>query len=239
MSRRTKIGDVSVKKVLITGCSWVLNIKEDTSEETYEGVDFDLASFPGQGLWKIKEVLSIRSNLNDYDCVVVQLPTPVRNTPNGRDTTADLCRLIDSFDDDSKESVVKNSMNEYKQKVKEIDALHDNTIFFWYNLVGYPFKHPFNYGDEIINDLHKFFNDYNLIHLSFEGQSGYHIKERLEEDEEFVDYYYQNYPSHLNGKYNDNCYLSKVPGTIVEDGHPNQRANLIALKKIYDYIIGD
>ena len=49
MSRRAKIRDVSVKKVLITGCSWVLNIKEDTSEETYEGVDFDLASFPGQG----------------------------------------------------------------------------------------------------------------------------------------------------------------------------------------------
>ena len=243
-----------MKKVLVTGCSWVMRMGPHTQNEIYDGVSFKYASFSGQGLWKIEQVLKymsegrsvspnhswnngVHSYLNDYDYVVVQLPTPVRNTVNGADTTERLCTLIDSFDEIGKEFAIKNSIDEYKQKIKDINILHDNIIFFWYNIVGYPFRHPFDYGDKIIGGMYKFFEDYNFIHLSFEGKPGYHLKERPETDEEFVDYYYKTYPSGLKGKYNDNSCLSKVPGTIVENPHPNQKADLVALRKIYDYIV--
>ena len=226
-----------MKKVLIAGCSFVQRMGPHTQNEIYDGVSFKYASFGGQGLWKIEQVLKYMSDLNDYDYVVVQLPAPVRNTVNGADTTERFCTLIDSFDEIGKEFAIKNSIDEYKQKIKDINILHDNIIFFWYNIVGYPFRHPFDYGDKIIGGMYKFFEDYNFIDLSFEGKPGYHLKERPETDEEFVDYYYKTYPSGLKGKYNDNCCLSKVPGTIVEDGHPNQKADLVALRKIYDYIV--
>ena len=124
-----------MKKVLVTGCSWVMRMGPHTQNEIYDGVSFKYASFSGQGLWKIEQVLKYMSDLNDYDYVVVQLPAPVRNTVNGADTTERFCTLIDSFDEIGKEFAIKNSIDEYKQKIKDINILHDNIIFFWYNII--------------------------------------------------------------------------------------------------------
>ena len=244
----------NLKNVLIAGCSWVQRMGEHTVNEVYDGVSFKYASFGGMGLWKIKQVLECMSarltvspqhhwndgvncDLNDYDYVIVQLPCPVRNTIDGVDTTERICALVDSFDEIGKEAALKKNIDEYKEKIEQINTLHNNIIFFWYNLIGVPFKHPINYGDELIKDMEKFLENYNLIHLSLEGKAGYHIKEEHCDDEEFVKHWYKSWPPDLNTSYKKHLYMSAVPKTLVFDGHPNQQADLLALKKIYDYVI--
>ena len=251
-----------MKKVLIAGCSFVQRMGPHTQNEIYDGVSFKYASFGGQGLWKIEQVLKYMSEgrsispnhnwnngvrkpgqltgysyLNDYDYVIVQLPGPMRNNIDGASTTERIITLVDSFEKIGKEAALRKNIDDYKQKIKDINTLHNNIIFFWYNVAGVPFKHPINYGDEIIKEMHRFFEDYNFIHLSFEGKPGYHFSEEPCDDEEFIDYWYKTWPPNLKGKYNDICYMPKVPGTLVRDGHPGKKADLIALKKIYEYVL--
>ena len=255
-----------MKNVLIAGCSYVQRMADSAGNDSYDDVVFRYASYGGQGLWKIEDVLQnmskgnpppsnhqilgkrsrsgrsvihqngVHHHIDIYDYIIVQLTTPIRNTIGDKDTTKMTCKFIDSFDEIGKDSAFEKNISEYKQKIKDINLLHKNVVFFLYNVGGYPFKHPVNYSDEIVEEMYKFFEDYNFIHLSFEGQPGYHFREKPSDDEEFVDYWYESWPPNLKGKYNEYCSMSKVPGVLIEDPHPNKKADIIALEKIYDYI---
>ena len=44
-------------------------------------------------------------------------------------------------------------LDSYKQKIIDINKLHNNIIFFLYNVGGYPFRHPYDFGKSIDKQL--------------------------------------------------------------------------------------
>ena len=156
-------------KTLITGCSWIQRMHK---QNKIKNLDIDYASFGGQGLWKISDYLKSR-DLNVYDSIVVQLPTPIRNDAVSKSTTDKFNQFINQIKDLGIQEASNKIMSDYKDKIFEINQLHDKVVFFLYNVGGYPFRHPYDFGVNIDNEMIRFFEDNQLEHLylSFESKN--------------------------------------------------------------------
>ena len=180
-------------KVLITGCSWIQKMWITDSNFYYK-------SFGGQGLWKIYN--EINSNFKDYKNIVVQLPAPVRNHPTCRSTTNRFNIFLNKIKKLGEIKATQDLLEEYKQKILDINKLHKNIVFFLYNVGGYPLRHPYDFGENADKELINFFKENNLKHLylSFEGKAGYGLDEKEELDFKFWEYYHQEYPQDQKNK---------------------------------------
>ena len=133
----------------------------------------------------------------------------------------------------------KEWLDSYKQKIIDINKLHDNIIFFIYNVGGYPFRHPYDFGKSIDKQMLDFFEENGLksIYLSFEGQANYGIVEEICNDEEFWEYYHINNPKNRSDKdFKKYWSLISPKGWISIDPHPNSKADELAIKLILDYV---
>ncbi len=107
----------------------------------------------------------------------------------------DLVINLNRFNDDPNKSNEKileaiqmlwiEELDEYKEKIIEISKLGKKVVFFLYNVGGYPFRHPYDFGIDIDDKMVEFFRDNGLEHLylSFEGKEGYGVKEEDCEDD--------------------------------------------------------
>ena len=228
-----------MKNILVTGCSWVQRMENHNKKNINNRFNFEYLSYGGQGLWKIEKILKKFNISEEYDTVVVQLPTPIRNKIDNNNTTELFCNFVDSFNSDKEEKkAAKEMLDKYKQKIIEINKLHKNVVFFLYNVGGYPFRHPYDFGKNIDSKIINFLkdNDLNHIYLSFEGKKGYAIKEENNMDKEFWSYYYENWPVALKGDYNKKSSLIGAPEVLIQDPHPSQKADIEALNKLRLYI---
>ena len=87
-------------KIFLTGCSWIQRMHRLTGGDMRTGevddVVIDYESFGGQGLWKIEHHLKL-DDFSQYDFVVIQLPTPIRNEVHCINTTLRFKDFIKNF----------------------------------------------------------------------------------------------------------------------------------------------
>ena len=219
-------------KVLITGCSWIQDMHRQADNK-----DYVFKSWGGQGLWRIENYLqNIKTEKFDY--IFVQLPTPVRNKIDCSSTTIRFKKFISDINKVGKEEAGKKWLNVYKEKIIDISKINENIIFFMYNVGGYPFRHPFDYGKDIEYKMVNFFKESSIsyIRLSFENTSGYGVKEEKCEDWEFWNYYHKTNPKNQNKEFRKYWSIISPKGWISLDPHPNDRANKIAFGKINEFI---
>ena len=220
--------------ILITGCSWVQRMKKQ-KELVTDGMRFK--SFGGQGLHRIEEHLD-KCDTDDIDYVFLQLPTPIRSGFS-MSTTEKFKEFVSVIKEVGEDVASKKWLDSYKQKIFDINKLHNNIIFFLYNVGGYPFRHPYDFGKSIDKKMLDFFEDNGLksIYLSFEGKAGYGIVEEICADEEFWEYYHINNPKNRSDKYFKKYWsLISPKGWISIDPHPSSKADKLALKLILDYV---
>ena len=225
-------------KILITGCSWVQRMHK---QKYPKDIDIDLKSFGGQGLWRIEEHLKI-FDVRVYDYVFIQLPTPIRNDAESKSTTSKFNKFINDIKKIGEKPAVDKWLNNYKQKIIDVNKLHKNIVFFLYNVGGYPLRHPYDYGVNIDNEMIEFLkqSDLNHIYLSFEGMAGYGMDEEKCDDSEFWEYYHINNPANQSNKdFKKYWSIISPKGWISLDPHPNEKANKDAIDMICNYIRGD
>jgi hypothetical protein len=216
-------------KVLITGCSWIQKMHKIST-------DFNYKSFGGQGLWKIYN--EIKVNGKDYENIVVQLPTPIRNHPSCTSTTDRFNIFLKKIEQLGEERAAQDLLKEYKQKILDINKLHENIVFFLYNVGGYPLRHPYDLGKNADKELINFFRENNLkyLYLSFEGKAGYGLDEKEELDSEFWEYYHKENPhNQKNRTYKKYWSIIAPKTTIILDPHPNEKADRQAIELIKNY----
>tara|TARA_R100001377_G_scaffold75574_1_gene52189 strand:+ start:17056 stop:17733 length:678 start_codon:yes stop_codon:yes gene_type:complete len=220
------------KSILITGCSWIQKMHK------YNDTDFIYKSYGGQGLWKIYNSLKDLKDSSSYQGIVVQLPAPVRNHPTNISTTDRFNLFLNRIEKLGEQKAREESINEYKQKILDINKLHKNIVFFLYNVGGYPLRHPYDFGKEADKELINFFEENNLqyLYLSFEEESGYGITEENGVLRDFWEYYHTENPYNQKNK-NFKKYWSIISpkGTIILDPHPNKKADIKALELIKNY----
>jgi len=114
--------------ILITGCSWVQRMKKQ-KELVTDGMRFK--SFGGQGLHRIEEHLD-KCDTDDIDYVFLQLPTPIRSGFS-MSTTEKFKEFVSVIKEVGEDVASKKWLDSYKQKIFDINKLHNNIIFFLYN----------------------------------------------------------------------------------------------------------
>ena len=92
-------------KIHITGCSWIQRMHKQKTKN----IDEDYNSFGGQGLWKIENHLK-SNNFNEFNAIVVQLPTPIRNDAYSTSTTAKFNSFINQINEFGEKVVSKKIM---------------------------------------------------------------------------------------------------------------------------------
>jgi len=132
-------------KTLIIGCSWIRAMR---LLKKINNFDVQYVSFGGQGLWKISNYLKSH-DLTIYDSIVVQLPTPIRNNAVSTSTTGKFNEFLIKIKKLGEQETSNKIMDDYKDKIFEINQLHDRVVFFLYNVGGYPFRHPYDFGVNI------------------------------------------------------------------------------------------
>jgi|TARA_R100001163_G_C5055644_1_gene192089 hypothetical protein len=220
--------------ILITGCSWIQRMKNQKHLVT-DGMSF--RSFGGQGLCVIENHLN-KCDTDNIDYVFLQLPTPIRNNFS-MSTTERFKEFVSDIKKMGEDGASKKWLDSYKQKIIDINKLHDNIIFFIYNVGGYPFRHPYDFGKSIDKQMLDFFEENGLksIYLSFEGQANYGIVEEICNDEEFWEYYHINNPKNRSDKdFKKYWSLISPKGWISIDPHPNSKADELAIKLMLDYV---
>jgi hypothetical protein len=211
------------------------------NRQKIKDVEVDYLSFPGQGLWKIEKYLR-SCDLDRFDAIVIQLPTPIRNSESSTNTTNRFKMFVKQIKKLGEIKASKRMLDEYKEKIVEINKLDKKVVFFLYNVGGYPLRHPYDFGMDIDDKMIEFFRDNRLeyLYLSFEGKGGYGMKEDECEDEEFWEFYHENNPANRKSKdFKKYWSIISPEGVISIDPHPNEKANKIALKLIEDYFIGE
>ena len=222
-------------KILVTGCSWIQAMHK---QQILRGNDFTFKSFGGQGLWRIESYLKDIQK-DTFDFIFVQLPTPVRNEINSLSTTEKFNEFVDDIKKLGEKLAANKWLTEYKQKIIDINKIHKNIVFFLYNVGGYPFRHPYDYGMDIDNKMIEFFKKAKLsyIDLSFEGIAGYGKNEDKCDDLEFWEYYHANNPKNQSDKdFKKYWSIISPKNWISIDPHPNEKADKIALEVMLDYL---
>jgi len=226
-------------KIFCIGCSWTENWPDfiDKNKEVTK------ITMHGRGLPSIYNEM-LTHNLDDYDYVVVQLPTPIRSfgPPKGN-TKQYHVDFVNSFSTDGEDVACEKLLTLYKNDIFSINSLHKNVIMFLYNTGGYPLRHPFDFGTNIDNDFINFFKENNIkyVYLSFEGVPGYCIYEEECDDIEFRDYMEKNMRRMWKSgrEYHDKLVWQHPDNFMIFDAHPNEKANRIAAEKIEELILDE
>lgn len=217
MKSKTNTDAEISKKIICIGCSWSRywpQFIDKITQVKWEG-------YCGKGLDYLSGVLN-NKELIDYDYIVIQLPTPIRSIDkkNGKKTLGLLFDFIGSFKLLGEKKACSFLLSYYKDKILTIsEKLESRVVFFLYNVGGYPFRCPFDFGRDIDLEFIDFFNSNELdyVYLSFEGRSGYGLKES-------------------NTKPMLNQHIVHPDDCFIIDPHPNGKADKEAALVIERYI---
>jgi len=214
-------------KILCVGCSFTRHWPD------YLTVDHDKKAFCGKGLWYIHDELN-NIDLKQYSQIICQLPTPVRYTSKDlfKTTRQSLQDIFNLFKGAIRDTVEANLLKEYKDEILKFNKLHDNIVYFIFNIGGYPFKHPLFLGQKIDEEMIDFFKKegLNYVYLSFEGEVGYAANEREIDEEKDAELVERLEAEKGRG------HLISPQGYLIIDLHPNRNASEIAANKIMGVI---
>ncbi len=226
-------------KIFSIGCSW----NESWPDFISDDKDVTKVAMHGKGIKEIRNEM-LNHNLNEYDYVVVQLPTPIRSFryPElaGLATRVYHVNFVDSFKEQDEDTACDNLLNSYKEDILSISSLHKNVIIFLYNTGGYPLRHPFDFGKDIDDRFVDFFQDNNLkfVYLSYEGVPEHCRHEEEWDDPEFKDYVQKSVKRLLDmhGRADEKWVWQHPENIMIFDAHPSEKSNKKAAKVVEDLI---
>tara|TARA_R110000824_G_scaffold173550_4_gene351692 strand:+ start:519 stop:1208 length:690 start_codon:yes stop_codon:yes gene_type:complete len=228
-------------KIFSIGCSW----NESWPDFINDNKDVTKVAMHGKGIKEIYNKM-LNQDLKEYDYVVVQLPTPIRSFKypelSGVATRQYHINFVNSFNEVGEDTACNNLLNSYKDDILLINSLHDNVIIFLYNTGGYPLRHPFDFGENIDYNFVDFFKNNNLKHvyLTFESIPGHCRHEEEWDDPEFKDYVEKSVKRMLDmhGTADEKWVWHHPDNIMIFDAHPSKKSNLVAAKKIEEFIDG-
>lgn len=212
--------------ILVTGCSWT-----DLYPQFIERA-ITHRPLGGRGLPQIRD--SLKEDPEDYERVILQLPTPVRSFPgeikDRRILTRDLHQQF------LRSGWPKNRLlSLYLDQMEEISKIYPTT-FFLFNTGGYPLRSPLDFGELAERAFLRRAKEMGLevISLSFQGHQGYcRIEKSLTQKAKELAI------EKMAKKFGyEEFAFQHPPGVLILDAHPNPRAAKIAARFIEDYLGG-
>ncbi|HUW31155.1 MAG TPA: hypothetical protein VM223_06045 [Planctomycetota bacterium] len=226
-------------RVLCTGCSWsyrwpgLMHFHDIVWEDRGGGL----------GLYQMRNRLA-QQPLLAADWLVVQLPTPIRSaeasrTPlvNTAGTLGCFSWFVKRFHGIGEKAARKELLRRYIQEIESINAMHKRVLFFHYNVGGYPFRSPFDFGAKIAGQLHSDLcaAGLHIVECDLGGLPGYAIKEHEgDRGKGPIVIHRSGKPIELDRRW----HVVDPPGRWIEDVHPNHRADLLAATAVEEYIRG-
>ena len=196
-------------KIFSIGCSW----NESWPDFINDNKDVTKVAMHGKGIKEIYNKM-LNQDLKEYDY----------------------------FNEVGEDTACNNLLNSYKDDILLINSLHDNVIIFLYNTGGYPLRHPFDFGENIDYNFVDFFKNNNLKHvyLTFESIPGHCRHEEEWDDPEFKDYVEKSVKRMLDmhGTADEKWVWHHPDNIMIFDAHPSKKSNLVAAKKIEEFIDG-
>ena len=244
-------------RILCIGCSWT---RVWPRKLPYQNTKYKLTkkAMDGHGLNDIYNHL--KHHAKKFDDIIVQLPTPIRSFRDrflfSYNTGNQFKNFIDSWNDESidviidktsfKKRAIEDLLRKYKNTILKINELHPNVHFFLYNTGGYPFRHPFDFGETIDKDMIDWFKykDIKHIYLTLENKPGFCTGEQHDVDDEYREYAmkqmskkalspvgHKNRPELI-----DNWVAQHPPHCLVLNAHPNDNGDNMAAETVQKYL---
>ena len=205
------------KRILCAGCSW----SRSWPGMMAQILQVDWISGGGKSLgWIREQVCALEWSA--YDAIIIQVPTPIRSIKNtGLNTRGCLDRFMDESRSLTERLCRKLTMDQYRQDAYKLASTIDGVLFFVYNVGGYPFRCPYEFGDDSEKKFTEWLTRKRIRHtlLSFEGKPGY---AKVERAEAMPDQWFNPIDS---------------PGHRIHDPHPNPTADALAAKHIEEVLI--
>ena len=217
---------MSKTSVYCTGCSWTESGGGWPNYIDKKKFDVTSIAHSGKGLSDIYEYMKLE-DLSKQEFIVVQLPTIVREMPPGK-TFRRFQNLKKKAGEIGKEAAEEFALDLYLSTIKNIDRLHKNVVFFVFNVGGYPFRHPYDFGESFESRfIDRISADgVRITHLSFEGVAGFALNETS---------FRKNQPLPRYAEF-DGWSIINPPNKTIYDAHPNNSASLSAAEHIQDYL---
>jgi hypothetical protein len=234
------------------GCSWIhrFNVQlakskilagsgSITAPKRAEGLYSE--GLAGHGLNHIRRILEFPEELAAYskkDFLIVQLPTPVRGIlRDGAKPKINTRSYISKYESLEKTVGVEESRKDiisyYKLQLCEINSLHENVVFFIFNTGGYPFRYPYDFGDETQSEIIDYLKEanFNYFIVDFESKPNCGVYE--------VDYD-ESYGKQVSKTLREKIAMANCihpPGKLILDPHPSEHAAIEALKICEKYLV--
>ena len=149
-------------RVLCIGCSW------SEGYPAYLTAGFVTKhNFNGKGLWYIVNQLENDEKAERYNKIILQLPTPIRYRIDIPDTR----RSIEEF----KRSMMseRQVIDSYKKEIVKIINKYNSIIILLYETGGYPFRHPYDFGENVRREMIEFIGETRSIHVDFNNEENH------------------------------------------------------------------
>ena len=138
-------------RIYCIGCSWSQGYP-DFIEKAHK------VPLHGHGLWYIHDVMN-DLDLSKFEKIIVQLPTPIRFKGSGGDTLKTMNEFIMNGMTD------KKLLEAYKKEIKSIFFDYQRCTFLLYNTGGYPFRYPWDFGEDVENEMLMYMADEYIPHI--------------------------------------------------------------------------
>lgn len=211
-------------KILCTGCSW-----SQIWPQFLEGFEVLHFPFDGKGLWYIHTQQlkkKICSSVRQADHIVIQLPTPVRSLHREKFRRIGTSFLLDLIRKTWTEKLIEEKeklLGLYREEVRDvISDFSEKVSFLLFNTSGYPFRSPYDFGEQVEEEFTEWFRqnmESHLISVNFEGVAGYCKEEVPEESEK-----------------EPLVPVVQPEGAKIIDGHPNESAAKVAALKVQEHL---
>ena len=152
--------------VFAIGCSW--------TENWPRYVPCDSTCLDGKGIDTFRRTLKGHDDLVKYDTVIVQLPTPIRRGEGY--TAAGVAAYVKRVAGVGEKVARMWLLHKYMEDVKAIAALHRDVRFLLLEVGGYPFRKPFDFGEDARRHLIASLPQ-DLIRLDFGDDKRYWLNE--------------------------------------------------------------
>jgi hypothetical protein len=243
-------------KIYSIGCSWNHRLAPALRDLGYEVAGSEESrirkgniawsdGLAGFGLTHIETIINKElETIKNNDILLVQLPTPVRSVLKDSLPLQNTSSYINDFER-LKKLVGKENANievleDYKNHLISISKLHKRVIFLIFNVGGYPFRHPCDFGKECESNIIEFIKQQNFefVYRTFESQRGYSVNEievsELQKKELIESVKTQK--THTESYKSIYSHCIHPNETFIIDAHPNELSASIFANDISKYL---
>lgn len=178
------------------------------------------------------------------DVLLVQIPTPVRSVLKDSLPVQKTASYINDHERLrkilGKENADIEVIDDYKKHLTSISKLHKRVIFLIFNVGGYPFRHPCDFGKDCESKILDFIKQQNFefVYRTFESQKGYSVNEISvnESQKQHLIETTKSQTTNVESYKSIYSHCIHPHETFIIDAHPNELAASIFAQDISEYL---